>query len=136
VIHLRLDLEPLPKLRARVDRFTGHMYTPKKTRDYEDALKMLLSINFRTPEFFLGPVSLALRFHIEGPKRKKFPVPAVRPDLDNYVKAFKDAANGVLWKDDGQIVWLLAQKVYSDRAGIEFWAGRLPEEISKGFVGE
>lgn len=36
-----------------------------------------------------------------------------RPDLDNYIKAILDACNGILYLDDGQVVQITAQKVYS-----------------------
>jgi Holliday junction resolvase RusA-like endonuclease len=35
-----------------------------------------------------------------------------RPDLDNLIKFVKDCANGVLWKDDSQIISLNASKAY------------------------
>lgn len=38
----------------------------------------------------------------------------VRPDIDNLQKGIFDALNGVCWKDDSQIVEVLAQKVYVD----------------------
>ena len=33
--------------------------------------------------------------------------PIKRPDLDNYIKLFKDAATGILWEDDNLIVGYL-----------------------------
>lgn len=44
----------------------------------------------------------------------------VKPDLDNLIKGFFDAANGILWKDDNQVMRCVAEKVYSDEPGIEF----------------
>lgn len=35
-----------------------------------------------------------------------------RPDLDNVVKAIKDGANGVVWKDDSQVDDVRASKRY------------------------
>lgn len=44
--------------------------------------------------------------------------PAGRPDLDNIVKAAKDAFNGVVWRDDSQIVRLMARKFYVDKPSV------------------
>lgn len=38
-------------------------------------------------------------------------IPKARPDLDNLVKLILDAANGVLWADDSQVVHLEAEKI-------------------------
>ena len=36
-----------------------------------------------------------------------------RPDLDNYLKFVMDACNGVIWKDDSQVVYVTMSKSYS-----------------------
>ena len=38
--------------------------------------------------------------------------PCKRPDADNMLKAVLDGCNGVVWKDDCQVVQLYATKVY------------------------
>jgi hypothetical protein len=40
--------------------------------------------------------------------------PIVKPDIDNLVKFYLDAANDVLWPDDKKIVELKATKIYSE----------------------
>lgn len=52
-----------------------------------------------------GPVSVFMLFYL-GEKRDSHG----RPDLDNLVKAVKDAMTGVVYRDDSQIVELLAKK--------------------------
>ena len=42
-----------------------------------------------------------------------------KPDIDNLVKFVLDAANGVLFKDDSQVVRVLATKMYDDRGDFE-----------------
>lgn len=44
--------------------------------------------------------------------------PAKKPDLDNVVKAVKDALNGVVWLDDSQVVDLHATKRYGEAPGL------------------
>lgn len=46
-------------------------------------------------------------------------LPAIKPDIDNYVKAILDALNGVAFRDDKQIISLNAKKLYSDKPRTE-----------------
>lgn len=39
-----------------------------------------------------------------------------KPDLDNLIKLVMDAANGILWKDDANVVKLEALRVYGESA--------------------
>ena len=45
--------------------------------------------------------------------------PIVRPDIDNYTKSVLDALDGIVWKDDAQVVTLSANKYYSDDPRVE-----------------
>jgi Holliday junction resolvase RusA-like endonuclease len=45
--------------------------------------------------------------------------PTKRPDIDNSVKAVLDSMNGIVYKDDIQVVRLSAKKVYSLVPGID-----------------
>ena len=55
----------------------------------------------------------ALRGHVR---------PTGKPDLDNILKAAKDAMNGVLWVDDAQVVLVVTDKAYSDTPRVEIQA--------------
>lgn len=52
--------------------------------------------------------------------------PSKKPDLSNYVKLIEDACNGLLYKDDSQIVNLTARKRYSDEPRIEITIKPIP----------
>jgi Holliday junction resolvase RusA-like endonuclease len=109
--------DPVPKARARVvqNKKTGRMYafTPKKTLEYEELIRGVAS-SFRPVELMEGPIVLGLRVYRRIPKsfsKKKSLAaeagqirPDTRPDMDNYLKAVKDALQGVIWKNDSQIV--------------------------------
>lgn len=43
----------------------------------------------------------------------------VKPDIDNLIKGLFDAANGIVWKDDNQVIRCEAEKVYSMNPRIE-----------------
>jgi Holliday junction resolvase RusA-like endonuclease len=49
------------------------------------------------------------------PRTSKLDVP--RPDIDNYVKAIFDLCNGIVWKDDSQIVEMFAEKSWAKGDG-------------------
>lgn len=45
--------------------------------------------------------------------------PITKPDVDNYMKTYLDAFNGVLWMDDGQVVDGRLRKYYSENPRVE-----------------
>lgn len=68
---------------------------------------------------FEGPVAVSITFVLKRPRtNKKRKYPSVRPDLDNYAKLVTDVGNGLLYKDDGQIIQLYVQKTYGTKATI------------------
>ena len=90
---------PMPKERPRVNTRTGHVYTPKKTAQWEKTIRQQLV----SPPNFQGHVEVYLHFHLEEKRFKKI-------DLDNLVKAALDACNGFLYKDDSQVIRIDAIK--------------------------
>jgi Holliday junction resolvase RusA-like endonuclease len=104
-----LLIHPQPKGRARFTR-QGHCFTPAKTRDYEAAVRAQLQALFPKP--LPGPLFLEVCFFLPKPRKPKALLPMVRPDLDNYLKAFLDAANGIAWADDAQLCTIQASKRY------------------------
>jgi len=93
MISFVVDGDPVPKQRPRF----GHgrrAYTPQKTRDYQELVGWVARAAGAGP--LTGPVSVTLRFFRarEG------------ADIDNLAKACLDSLNGVLWRDDHQVVEL------------------------------
>ena len=54
--------------------------------------------------------------------------PIVKPDTDNYIKSTLDGLNGLLWKDDNQIVKIVAEKYYSDHPRVEIEVEEVNED--------
>ncbi len=108
--HFTLLLAPVAKGRPRFGN--GRTYTPAKTKAFESQFRCELrkQKGFRVH----GPVDVTILFYLKKPQRPKDAFPCVRPDLDNFLKAVLDAANGILWNDDAQIVSLTAHKRYCD----------------------
>jgi Holliday junction resolvase RusA-like endonuclease len=50
-------------------------------------------------------------------EKPEFSFKKTRPDLDNLVKFYLDAGNGILWRDDSDVCALTAQKVFGFIAG-------------------
>jgi Holliday junction resolvase RusA-like endonuclease len=63
------------------------------------------------------PVKVQVLFFIDRPKSAKRPLPSVKPDLDKYVRAVLDSMKDAkMYKDDGQVVELVAYKRYATSA--------------------
>lgn len=117
--------DPVGKQRPRFSR--GRTYTPKKTVDYENliASKALSAMCPATP--VETPVSIFIWINHAIPasyskKRKEaclngleFPK---KPDLDNVAKLYLDAMNGIVYKDDVQVVKLRVSKRYDIVASV------------------
>lgn len=41
-----------------------------------------------------------------------------RPDIDNVIKVVCDGLNETIWKDDGQVCWIVAKKFYGATTGV------------------
>ena len=65
------------------------------------------------PIYKEGAVSIMLRFAMLKPKSAKREYPSVRPDLDKLSRAVLDALHGIVFKDDGQVIRLTAEKYYA-----------------------
>jgi len=93
---------PVPKARVRTVVHAGRTmsFTPKKTRAYEKAVKTIAAAAW--PHGPTGhPIKLALTFYCHN---------KVRRDIDNLCKSVLDPLNGIVYVDDSQIFYLLAQK--------------------------
>ncbi len=116
--------EPVAKGRARAFIRAGHVghYTPDKTARYENLVRLAAQQAMVGIAPIEGAVSLTMRAIFSIPaswSMKKQRAAALgefahtkRPDLDNVLKAIKDGSNGVVWKDDSQVVDVRASKRY------------------------
>lgn len=117
-----MPLTPVAKGRGRVGMIAGkaRVFTPAKTRKAENELKYFLTQ--QNPPMFDCPICVCIEFVFVRPasvKAKKRPHHSVKPDLSNVIKTVEDAANGILWRDDSQIVTLISRKSYGERASIK-----------------
>lgn len=114
------------RARAARTRFGVRMYTPEKTRSYEQAIRALARAEMGSLNPMSGPVWMMLRAVFEPPaswpeKKKQAALrgeirPTKKPDLDNVEKAWLDGLNGVAYLDDAQVVEKTSCKVYGPQA--------------------
>ena len=123
---------PVGKGRPRAARRgTGVvMFTPEKTAGYEALVAAAASNAMRAEAgpLFTGPLEAVLEMRIPIPaswsKAHKAAAlagigqPTSKPDIDNVAKAILDACNGVVFRDDAQVVMLVATKAFSDEPGV------------------
>ena len=98
-------------------------YTPERTASYENLVKVVAAQAMAGRQIIEGPVEVVLVIHVQAPeswsKKKKSEAlsgalaPTSKPDLDNIIKGIFDAMNGVVFKDDKQVSFVTAQKLYS-----------------------
>lgn len=114
--------------RATVRAGRARLYTPAKTEKYEARVALFAQQAMAGRPVMAGPVALSVTalFPIptSWPKKRQAAARAgteqhtKRPDADNCAKAILDGLNGVVWKDDSQVVTLSIEKRYSDRPGV------------------
>lgn len=120
-LNFTIPLSPVAKGRPRVALRAGRprAYTPAKTRQSEATLRLFMESRLEHGwEPLTGPVSLMVTCHLQMPKsipkkRQDTAKPITRPDWDNFGKLVSDAATGLLWVDDSQVVLARIAKVYA-----------------------
>ena len=131
MVTFKLDADPVGKQRARYARRGNFVqtYTPDKTRNYESLIKEAAIEAMGSSEPLETPVTLYL--YIRAPIPKSLPKkrieaclnglekPIKKPDASNVLKSVEDAMNGVVYKDDSQIVNIHVSKVYSSVSGVD-----------------
>lgn len=130
-VYFTVDGLPVGKQRPRFSKVGGFVktYTPKKTADYESAVKESATKAMGSSEPLETPVAAYVYIKLPVPKsyssqRKKdclygFEKPTKKPDLDNIVKSVLDALNGVVYQDDCQIISIHATKCYASEPGVD-----------------
>ena len=104
--------QPRPKERPR---FSGHAYTPKKTREYEQSVRiaaMAALAKWRAENDYAhwnaaGPFSLNVFFFMEDKRTR---------DLDNCLKSISDALEKLLYNNDRQLDELYAYRDFDARS--------------------
>lgn len=135
---------PQGKGRPRVGKVGNHarMFTPQKTVAYEGLIAMAAQQAMQDRALITGPVLLEMNMHHMVPaswskKRREGALqgeimPTVKCDADNCLKAVCDALNGVVWRDDVQVVNVMLTKRYAENPKVEVRVVPLSAEPAQG----
>ena len=118
--------EAVGKGRPRVSTIGGHarMFTPQKTANYETLIAMAAQQAMAGRELIGGPVLVEMKILVSvaasWSKKKTAEalagdvMPTKKPDADNVLKAICDGINGIVFKDDVQVVNVSLSKRFSE----------------------
>jgi Holliday junction resolvase RusA-like endonuclease len=127
---ITISLQGAPQGKGRARSFIragqiGH-YTPEKTRTYEGMIRTAAMQELGNKPALDCPVEFVLRAIFPVPaswsERKRQQAitgeikPGKKPDLDNIAKAWNDALNGVVYRDDSLICRMTLDKRYGPHA--------------------
>lgn len=128
--------EPYGKGRPKFSTKCGFVraVTPERTANYENLIKLEYERQCHGQRYekedALGILITAYKPIPSGVSKKKICLmldrlifPGKKPDWDNIGKIICDALNGIVWKDDAQIVDGRVVKLYAEhpRVEVEIW---------------
>lgn len=111
------------KGRPRLNSYTGVVYTPTRTKDYESLVEQYFLLKYPRFKALEGRIKVNIIAYFSIPKTtKKADInemlennisPTKKPDIDNIVKSILDSMNKFAFKDDNQITKLEVEKKYA-----------------------
>lgn len=114
-------IKPKAAPRPRVTKFGT--YNNKDYTDWKKGLSLLARSKSKKP--LENEIFIKIDFFYEIPKswnkskKENTKWHKVKPDIDNLIKSVMDSLNGIVYKDDCQVVMIQARKQYSNFAGVK-----------------
>ena len=117
--------------RPRLTTWGGraHAYEPKKSKAYKSYVRECATGQGAPDEPLSGPLALVVTEYRAIPaswaKWKRQAAneggiyPTSKPDFDNVTKSICDALNGLIWKDDAQVIDGHVRKFYDTEPRVE-----------------
>lgn len=112
------------KGRPRLNSYTGQVYTPTRTKDYESLVEQYFLLKYPRYKTLEGRAKVTITAYFEVPKSASKVAkeqmlgntisPTKKPDIDNIVKIVLDSMNKFAFKDDTQITKIEVEKLYGD----------------------
>lgn len=122
--------QPVGKGRPRIGKVGAHsrMFTPAKTVSYEGTVATFAHQAMAGIALLEGPLEVGMDIVLQipaswsGKQQHRAEIgqilPTTKPDIDNVEKAIFDALNGVVWRDDVQVVRVVKAKRYGRAPGV------------------
>ena len=115
--------EIIGKERPRVNMYTGCVYTPNKTKDYEFLVQQYFKIKYPNFQMLEGRIAINIIAYLKIPKSTNKTKtkemlenkisPTKKPDVDNIAKSILDAMNQFVFKDDNQVSKISVEKRFA-----------------------
>ena len=119
---LEIEGKIVGKERPRVNLNNGRVYTPNKTKEYENYIREYFCLKYPNFKQIEGRVSIEIIAFRGIPKNTSKIMmqkmlddeisPVIKPDIDNIGKVVLDALNKFAFKDDNQVCKFMIQKKY------------------------
>lgn len=134
--------QPVPKGRPKFARRGKGVvaYTPAKTAAYESLVQKAAEAAMMGRDPSGRPIKLVVNLALEVPaswskKRRALALAGQicatkKPDADNVLKGLKDGCNGIVWRDDAQVVSIELRKAYGDTPQAAVWVLELDGEAA------
>lgn len=114
------------KQRPRVNMYTGNVYTPNNTKDYEEYIRQCFFLKYNKNEILLNRVNIEIIAYFKIPTNTKKAdkekmlngeiSPTKKPDIDNIAKVVLDSINKYVIHDDNQVTKITVEKKYSEES--------------------
>nr|WP_175805063.1 RusA family crossover junction endodeoxyribonuclease [Burkholderia ambifaria] len=137
-----IDGVPVAKGRPRASSTPRgiRMHTPKATKRYEATVQVAARAAMLGEPPFARPVAMTVSIILPVPAswsncRKRLAcmgeiAATKKPDADNVLKAIKDGANGIVYRDDSQVVSVVVTKAYGEQPRVDVVATELDMEAA------
>lgn len=130
MIHAFIPGTPVPQ--GSVDVYRGRIVSVKAPlRKWRDSIRAATMAKHEGPPLD-GPITVHMVFQMPRPKRPRWSLPAVKPDIDKMVRGCLDALSttktqpGVI-ADDARVVSITATKTYHGNPGVMITITRTEE---------
>lgn len=124
VYEFEVPAKIIGKGRPRLNSYTGQVYTPTRTKDYENLVEQYFLLKYPRYKAIEGRAKVTIMAYFEVPKSTSKAMkekmlandisPTKKPDIDNVIKIVLDAMNKFAFKDDTQITKIEVEKLYSE----------------------
>ena len=114
------------KQRPRVNMYTGNVYTPNTTKDYEEYIRQCFFLKYPQCEKLMGKISIEITAYLKIPSNVKKAEkekmllgeisPLKKPDIDNIAKVVLDSVNQYVFEDDKQVTKMMVEKKYAEES--------------------